>query len=51
MSDASTERLRELVWQWIIDHHENSYDSGDLIQSLEESGFPCPADLENEVPR
>jgi hypothetical protein len=42
--DAQAERLRELIWQWIID-------SGDLIQDLEESGFPCPDALNDEVPR
>lgn len=33
------------VWKWIGDHHEHSYTADDLIQELEEAGYPCPDEL------
>lgn len=42
----TADELARLVWTWIGNHHDHSYDSGDLISDLEGAGFPCPPDLE-----
>ena len=42
------ETLRRLVWEWIINHNDHSYDVDDLIGDLERTGYPCPPDLDED---
>lgn len=46
--ETSDAHLAQLVWQWISDHNDHGYTADDLIQQLEEVGYPCPDDLKEQ---
>jgi len=43
--ETADQLLLRIVWTWIGNYNDHSYDADDLIRDLEQAGYPCPEDL------